>query len=86
VALTTFDTATGAQLFTAVNMQPAAMLMTWRTWLSLPTAGTTAQPHTDVISVTRANGQVQDTRTFTAAALDQAILAAEATQTPQSIG
>jgi hypothetical protein len=86
VATTVFDTATGAQLFTGVNMQPAGMLMTWRSWTFIPTADTTAPARTMVVSLTRANGQVQDTLTYTAAEVNQAILTAVATQTPQSIG
>jgi hypothetical protein len=85
VATTVFDTATGARLFTGVNMQPAFARMTWRSWLSIPTADTTVPNYTDVISLTKANGQVQDTLTYTAAALDQAILTAEATGLPQSL-
>jgi hypothetical protein len=85
VATTTFDTATGAQLFTGVNMQPAGAIMTWRYWDSIPTADTTVPAYTQVVSVTRANGQVQDTLTYTVATLDQAILTAVATQTPQSL-
>jgi hypothetical protein len=85
VATTIFDTATGARLFTGVNMQPAFARMTWRSWLSIPTADTTVPNYTDVISVTKANGQVQDTLTYTAAALNQATLKAVATGTPQSL-
>jgi hypothetical protein len=39
-----------------------------------------------VISVTKANGQVQDSLTYTAAAMRQATPTAVATQTPQSLG
>jgi hypothetical protein len=85
VATTVFDTATGAQLFTGVNMQPAFARMTWRSWLSIPTADTTVPNYTDVISLTKANGQVQDTLTYTAAALNQATLKAVATGTAQSL-
>ena len=85
VATTVFDTATGARLFTGVNMQPAFALMTWRYWRNLPTADTTVPAHTEVISVTKANGQVQDTLTYTAAALNQAVLTAQATGLPQSL-
>jgi hypothetical protein len=85
VATTTFDTATGARLFTGVTMQPAFAIMTWRSWLSIPTADTTAPARTVVISVTKANGQVQDTLTYTVAALNQAALTAVATGTPQSL-
>jgi hypothetical protein len=85
VATTTFDTATGARLFTGVNMQPAFARMTWRSWLSIPTADTTVRAITQVISVTKANGQVQDTLTYTAAALNQATLTAVATGLPQSL-
>jgi hypothetical protein len=85
VALTAFDTATGAQLSTSVNMDPPGGRLTFRWWLTIPTADTTAPAITDVISVTRANGQVQDTVTTTAAAVNAAILAAEATGTPQSL-
>jgi hypothetical protein len=85
VATTTFDTATGTRLFTGVNMQPAFARMTWRSWLSIPTADTTVRAITQVISVTKANGQVQDTLTYTAAALNQATLTAVATGLPQSL-
>ena len=85
VATTTFDTATGARLFTSVNMQPAFARMTWRSWLSIPTADTTVPNYTDVISLTKANGQVQDTLTYTPAALNRLILTAEATGLPQSL-
>jgi len=80
-----FDTATGALLFTGVTMQPAGMLETYRSWALIPTADTTAPARTIVDSLIRANGQVQDTLTYTAAALNQAVLNAVATQTPQSI-
>lgn len=80
-----FDTATGALLFTGVNMQPAGMLMTWRSWVRIPTADATAPATTIVDSLVRANGQVQDTLTYTAAAFNQAVLTAVATQTPQSL-
>ena len=85
VATTTFDTATGARLFTGVNMQPAFARITWRSWLSIPTADTTVPNYTDVISVTKANGQVQDTLTYTPAALNQLTLTAVATGLPQSL-
>jgi hypothetical protein len=85
VATTTFDTATGKQLFTGVNMQPAGMLMTWRSWAFIPAAGATAPSLTEVISVTKANGQVQDTLTYTPAALNQLILKAVATGSAQSL-
>ena len=85
VALTAFDTATGAQLSTSVNMEPAGMTMTFRWWLTIPTADTVAPAITDVISVTKANGQVQDTVTTTAAAVNAAILTAEATGTPVAL-
>jgi hypothetical protein len=86
VATRSFDTATGALLFTGVNMQPAGMLMDWRSWSLIPAADATAPAQTIVISLIRANGQVQDTLTYTVAEAYQAILTAVATQTPQSIG
>lgn len=85
VATTIFDTATGAQLSSSVNMQPAFARITWRTWLSIPAADTPVPNYTDVISVTKANGQVQDTLTYTPAALNQLILNAVATGLPQSL-
>jgi hypothetical protein len=81
-----FDTATGALLFTGVNMQPAGMLMTWRSWAFIPAAGATVPAETIVDTLVRSNGQVQDTLTYTVAEMDQAILTAVATQTPQTIG
>jgi hypothetical protein len=85
VARTTFDTATGARLFTGVNMQPAGSIITWRSWGSIPTADTVVPNYTIVISVTKSNGQVQDTLTYTAAAMNQATLTAVATGLPQSL-
>jgi len=81
-----FDTATGGLLFTGVNMQPAGMLMDYRSWSLVPAADATPAPVTVVISLIRANGQVQDTLTYTVAEVYQAILTSVATQTPQSIG
>ena len=86
VATTTFDTATGARLFTGVTMQPAGMLMDYRSWSPIPAADATAPAQTIVISLARANGQVQDTLTYTVADVYQAIRTAVATQTPQAIG
>ena len=43
-------------------------------------------PRTIVVSLVKANGQVQDTLTYTAAEAYQAILTAVATQTPQPVG
>ena len=60
-------------------MQPAGTLMTWRSWSTIPTADTTAPARTEVVSLIKANGQVQDTLTYTAAASNQAILTAVAT-------
>jgi hypothetical protein len=86
VSLTTYDTATGAWLGSSGNMDPPGGQLTWRWWLGLPTTDSTTLPaHTLVISVTKPNGQVQDTVTTTAAALNDAMLAAVATQTPQSL-
>jgi hypothetical protein len=81
-----FDTATGALLFTGVTMQPAGMLMDWRSWSLIPAADATAPAQTIVISLVRANGQVQDTLTYTVAEASPAILTAAATQTPQPVG
>lgn len=88
LAVTTrsFDTATGALLSTAVTTQPAGMLMDWRSWSPIPAADATAPAQTIVISLVRANGQVQDTLTYTVAEAYQAILTAVATQTPQPVG
>jgi hypothetical protein len=86
VTTRSFDTATGALLFTGVNMQPAGMLMDWRSWSLIPAADATAPAQTIVISLVRANGQVQDTLTYTAAEAYQAILTAVAAQTPQPVG
>ena len=86
VATTTYDTATGARLFTSIDMQPAFARIVRRSWLSIPTADTTVPDRTVVISVTKANGQLQDTLTYTVAELNQAILTAVATGLPQSIG
>jgi len=80
-----FDTATGALLFTGVTMQPAGMLETHRSWALIPTADTTAPARTIVSSLVRANGQIQDTLTYTVAAMNQSILTAVATGTPQSL-
>ena len=51
LAVTTrsFDTATGALLFTGVNMQPAGMLMDWRSWSRVPADDATAPDVTMVI-------------------------------------
>jgi len=68
-----------------VNMQPAGAIMTRRYWGSIPTADTTAPAVTMVLSVTRANGQVQDTLTYTVAAMYQAELTAVATGTPVAL-
>ena len=86
VTTRSYDTATGALLFTGVNMQPAGMLMDWRSWSSVPAADTTPAAQTVVISLIRANGSVQDTLTYTVAEAYQATWTAVATQTPQSIG
>ena len=72
MAITTVDTATGARLATGITMQPAFAVMTWRYWSPVPTADTVVPDHTQVISVTKANGQVQDTLTYTAAAMNRA--------------
>lgn len=86
VTLTTYDTATGQWLGSSTNMDPPGGQLTWRWWLGLPTTDSTTVPaHTLVISVTRPNGQVQDTVTTTSAALNDAMLVAVATQTPQSL-
>ena len=66
-------------------MQPAGMLMDWRSWSLIPAADATAPAQTIVISLVRANGQVQDTLTYTVAEAYQAILTAVATQTPQPV-
>lgn len=86
VTTRSFDTATGALLFTGVNMQPAGMLMDWRSWSLIPAADATPPAVTVVISLIRANGQVQDTLTYTVTEGYQAIWTAVATQAPQSIG
>ena len=85
VSTTVYDNATGAPLFTFANMQPAGAIMTWRYWGSIPTADTVVPNYTDVISLFKANGQVQDTLTYTAAAMNQATLTAVATGTPVSL-
>ena len=86
VTTTVYDTATGARLFSSTDMQPAFARIVWQSWLSIPTADTTVLDRTVVISVTKANGQVQDTLTYTVAELNRAALTAVATQTPQPIG
>jgi hypothetical protein len=85
VSTTVFDNATSAALFTGVNMQPAGSIITWRSWSSVPTADTTVPNYTDVVSLIKANGQVQDTLTYTPAAMLQAELTAVATGTPVSL-
>ena len=50
----------------------AFTLMTWRYWGPVPTADSDAgDQHPVVISVTKANGQVQDTLTYIAAAMNR---------------
>src|SRR3954451_25233218 len=85
VSTTVFD-ATGAPLFTGVNMQPAFARIVWRSWVTIPTADTTVPNYTDVVSLFKANGQLQDKLTYTPAEVNQAILTAVATQTRQSVG
>ena len=85
VAITTVDTATGARLATGITMQPAFALMTWRYWSPVPTADTVVPDHTQVIWVTKANGRVQDTLTYTAAAMNRATVTAVTTGVPQSL-
>ena len=85
MTITSYDTATGAWLSSGTNMQPAFAIMTWRYWSSIPTADTAAPAVTMVLSVTKANGQVQDTLTWTPAGMIQAELTAVATGTPVSL-
>ena len=67
-------------------MQPAGTLMDLALLVGIPTADATPPALTVVIKLIRANGQVQDTLTYTAAEAYQAILTAVATQTPQPVG
>ena len=86
VAVSTYDTATAALLNTGVNMQPAGAIITWRSWSNVPTAiDPTWANFTKVISLTKANGQVQDTLTYTVAQMQQDIMTAAATGTPVSL-
>jgi hypothetical protein len=61
------------------------MLYTYRSWALIPAADATAPARTILDSLVKANGQVQDTLTYTADESFQAVRTAVATQTPQSL-